>query len=79
MVFCAGGGHLGGHLGSSVQYHSIKYENTSLLILDNIEYVESHFSKIPENVRYHQNTPFSRHLKLKSRLEKTCKQVYLSV
>ena len=36
MVFCAGGGHLGGHLGSSVQYHSIKYENTSLLILDYI-------------------------------------------
>ena len=69
MVFCAGGGHLGGHLGSSMQYHSIKYENTSLLILDYIllyiyvvnrflvepKYVESHFSKIPENVRYHQN------------------------
>ena len=71
MVFCAGGGHLGGYLGSSMQYHSIKYKNTSLLILDFIlmyiyvlncflvepEYVESHFSKIPENVRYHQNTP----------------------
>ena len=71
MVFCAGGGHLCGHLGSSVQYHSIKYENTSFLISDYIllyiyvvnrflvepEYVESHFSKIPENVRYHQNTP----------------------
>ena len=71
MVFCAGGGHLGGHLGSSAQYHSIKYENTSLLILDFIllyiyvvnlflvkpEYVESHFCKISENVGYHQNTP----------------------
>ena len=59
MVFCAGGGHLGGHLGSSVQYHSIKYENTSLPILDFImlyiyvvnwflvepKYVESHFRK----------------------------------
>ena len=71
MVFCAGGVNLGSLLGSSVQYHSIKYKNTSLLILDFIlmyiyvvncflvepEYVESHFSKIPENVRYHQNTP----------------------
>ena len=71
MIFCAGGGHLGGQLGNSVQYHSIKYGNTSLLILDFIllyiyvvngflvepEYVESHFSKIQENVRYHQNTP----------------------
>ena len=34
MVFCAGGGHLGGQLGSSVQYHLIKNGNTSLLILD---------------------------------------------
>ena len=71
MVFCAIGGHLGGQLGSSVQYYSIKYEHTSLLILDFIllyiyfvnlflvepEYVESHFSKIPENVCYHQKYP----------------------
>ena len=85
MVFCADGGHLGGHLGSSVQWHSIKYENTSLLILDFMlmyiyvvnqflverEYVESHFSKIPENVRYHQNTqPHSRHLKTEIKIRK---------
>ena len=53
MVFCAGGGHIGGHLASSVQYHSIKYENTTLLSLDSILlyiYVVNLFLVEPEYV-----------------------------
>ena len=85
MVFCAGGGHLGDHLVSSVQYLSIKYENTSLLILDYILlyfYVVNYFF-VSQNmykvisVKYQKMFviiriphPLSRHLKTEIEIRK---------